>query len=242
MFKRYKPTPKMQDQPQSINEAPKRALQVSSDYENEVYLAAVSREKRAWRLSYIALGISACSVLALVIAMPLKTTEPYLLVVDSTTGYAERAVSVDKMQFDDDQAIVEANIFRYVIDRETYDTYDNQERIESTLQLSADTAESSFRDIWSPDNPNHPDEVYGEGVRILVSVKTITIVNVKDRIAQVRLGLVRKQRGLADVESAATATLKYDFDPSENNRVSDVWNNPHGFQVTEYRVSVQNGV
>ena len=211
-----------------------------SPFEEEVYRKAQNMARQGRLMGFGGVAIGAVSVMALLAAMPLKSTEPYVLVVDKTTGQTERAVAVDNMEFDGDEAIIQANLASYVIDRETYDPYDNGSRTDRVLNLSAEQAEDDYRAIWASDNASHPDVIYGENVRIRVAIRSVTILNAREQIAQVEVGFTRKENGSRDVSVFGVATIQYAFDPQSNSRVEDVWQNPLGFQVTSYRMDIKN--
>jgi len=185
------------------------------------------------------MGITAAAVGSVLLLTPLKETKPYVLMVNTETGATQRAVSVDGMQISEEMAVKQANVVRYVIDRETYDTYDNQDRIQRILELSDGRSRDSLRSYWSDpeNNVNHPDKTYGQNVRVLVSVTGIVPVN--DNVFQVFITRTRKERGLPDVENRSTATVGFNFDPTVVQSVEDVWDNPLGFQVTDYRLDLQ---
>ena len=49
-------------------------------------LAQEKSEKRAWKLAWLSVLVTVLSWLALVLLLPLKQTQPYLIRVDSATG------------------------------------------------------------------------------------------------------------------------------------------------------------
>jgi len=71
------------------------------------------------------------------------------------------ALRVDASTVTANQAVIEAEIFRYVTDREVYNQLDNDVRINSVLQRSDGRAEASVRAQWNSANAQYPPTVYG---------------------------------------------------------------------------------
>ncbi len=60
------------------------------------------------------------------------------------------------------QAIIEAEVFRYVTDREVYNQHDNDLRIRSVLRRSDGAAESGLRQLWNSANADYPPQFMGQ--------------------------------------------------------------------------------
>ena len=212
---------------------------IQSRFEEEVYRGARDTARNGYRVGLIGGAVGLFSILGWMTVLPLKTVEPYVFVVDKTTGETERVVAVDGMSLTDEQAIIQANLWSYVIDRETYDNYDNQERVERVLRMSDENALRDFRRIWAEENPQHPDEIYGANVRLRVVVRSVTVIDQRNNLAQVEVDFTRLQNGQPDRKATGVATIKYIYQPSINTSIQDVWNNPLGFQVVEYRMDTK---
>ena len=212
-----------------------------SHYAEEIYLNARSRATWATVVAGVSLMIALAAVLAIVFMMPLKRTTPYLFMVNEETGATQRLVEVQPMDISEQTAVVQANVVRYVIDRETYDTYDNDVRVRNVLRLSEGEAAQTLRTNWADpaNNANHPDKVYGETVRIKTSVTGVTMLS--DDLAQVFMTRARVQKGQPTIESRGIATVGFLFDPSSVKSVEQIWENPLGFRVINYRLDGQAG-
>jgi type IV secretion system protein VirB8 len=209
-------------------------------YADEVFLSARKRANRAHLVSLFCLAIAGLSMIGWIMVLPLKQTKPYVIFTNSETGATQRMVDVEAMNLTEEEAVVQANVVRYVLDRETYDAYDNSERIRNVLKLSDGQASTDLKDIWSrpDDNPNHPDVQYGKAVRVHVEITGVTLLD--NNIAQVFVNRTRKQRNVLDVTSRSLITLQFKFEPSAIRKVEDVWDNPLGFKVTDYRIDLQS--
>ena len=75
----------------------------------------------AWIVAAVAAVIAIVEGLALIVLMPLKTTVPYTLMVDRTTGFVQALKPLDPAQITPDRALVQSMLVQYVIAREGFD-------------------------------------------------------------------------------------------------------------------------
>lgn len=66
--------------------------------------------RRAWTVAWIAVALAFLLGLALVVLMPLRTTEVFTVLVDKTTGQAERIVQVQPTGIQDEEAIKQLSL------------------------------------------------------------------------------------------------------------------------------------
>ena len=112
------------------------------------------------------------------------------------------------------QAIIEAEVFRYVADREVYNQLDNDLRIRSVLRRSDGAAESGLRQIWNSANENYPPTVYGPNARLDVEILSINRIGTNRATVRLRKRLTSingTQTGLF------TATLLFEFRPGTSS-------------------------
>ena len=86
--------------------------------------------KRAWAVAIFAATVAAAQALALVYLLPLKTVEPYTLLVDRQTGNVETLAPLDAQVIAPDSALTRSFLVQYVIAREsfTFDTVQDDYR------------------------------------------------------------------------------------------------------------------
>lgn len=211
-----------------------------TEYEQEIFLTARRRAALAWLVAILALFVSLASVVAVALLVPLKTTEPYIITVNEETGLTQRLFAVEASALTDEEAIIKANIFRYVIDRETYDRFDNADRIRSVMMRSEGSARETLDAYWNDpgENPQHPDNVYGAGVRVLAKITDISYTP-GNPTALVFLTRERVQRNQPTIKDRSIATVAFVFKPEDIRTAEDAWNNPLGFHVTGYRLDRQ---
>ena len=86
-------------------------------------------------------GSPLLSLLAVVLMLPLKSFEPYVVTVDQTTGYIEVKSGLTRpANLTEQQAVTQANVVRYIRNREGYDPYAIEENFGIAALLSTGDA------------------------------------------------------------------------------------------------------
>ena len=206
-------------------------------FEDEVFFS-LRRQRNIF--GWMALGglvIAAASVATLMTVFPLKEIRPYVVMVHEMTGESQLVVQVRAANLTEEDAVREAELVRYVTDRETYDIADNAERIPLVLARSTGQAAESLRRLWNSSNEAYPPDTYGRDVLITVTITSISILN--ESTAQVRLAKRREEPGTPSIVRDFVATVGFEFNPGVERRLEAVWQNPLGFEVTSYRVDAE---
>ncbi|UWQ77403.1 virB8 family protein [Leisingera sp. M658] len=202
--------------------------------EEELIYGARRREQLWQKLAFggMAFGVIGCLSAAAVAILDVDPA-PVVVPYDPETGMALPNASVGAVQVTQNQAIIEAQVYRYVTQRETYNQLDNDLRVRRILESSSGAADASMRQLWNSANESFPPEVYGPSARLDVEIQSITRIG--ENRAQVRF---RKRLTSPQGVQAGlfTATLLFDFRPEERRSIDHVWTNPFGFTVTEYAV------
>ena len=128
--------------------------QTAEAFENEVFFSLRRQRNMGWVVGAIGMGVALASVVTLALTLPLKEIQPYVVMVDRATGESEQVVSVRPTSLADQRAVLEAELVRYVTNRETYDPNDNQQRIPLVDAMSQEQAQSSLRAIWNSGSAN----------------------------------------------------------------------------------------
>jgi type IV secretion system protein VirB8 len=206
-------------------------------FEDEVFFGLQRRTALFGWMAGLSLAVALCAVGAMVVMLPLKEIRPYVVMVDRQTGESELVVSTRPADLDETDAVRQAELVRYVTERETYDTADNRERIPAVLATSEGQAATSLRALWTREADQYPPAIYGEDSLIKVKVRSIAILN--DATAQVRFTRQLEQPGLQPVVRAFVATVGFAFRPRVERTLEAVWQNPLGFTVTSYRIDAE---
>ncbi len=191
----------------------------------------------AWIVASCAIVMAALLAIVLIAMLPLRRTEVFTVLVDSTTGAAERIYEVEPTGIADQEAVKEALLVSYVTDRESYFRAGIQERLESVHRRSSDGARSSLQELWSKGSRDYPPTTYGPNAEIDVSVKSITFL--QPTVAQIRFVKTLKRPNQEAVTQPFVATASFKFDPQRERSLERVWENPLGFIVSAYRVDAE---
>ena len=196
-------------------------------------IARRNRNSRAlaWIVATIMSLVAVGSLATLALLVPLKTYEPYMVVVDKTTGFVEVKRPMAEGPLSQDEAVTTFNVVRYVKARETYDPKALKDNFDLAQLLAAKDAARDLTEIYSPANPQNPVKIFGMNTEVAVSIKSVTFPN--NRTALVRFSTDEKAPTSATTRSwVALVRFRYTSAPMRNEYRFD---NPLGFQVLEYR-------
>ncbi|SFD14611.1 virB8 family protein [Tropicimonas isoalkanivorans] len=209
--------------------------EVIETIEEELIFGAMRREKQ-WKLATLFAGLVAMGslVAAAIVVLSYTPPPPVLIPYNPETGMAMPNATVRSISLAEREAVIEAAVYRYVIDRESYNQIDNDLRIRRALSQSSGRARTSLSAAWDSGNASYPPARYGDRAEIQVNVLSISHIT-NDR-AQIRL-----QKRLVSPdglrEGDFTIVLAYDFDPATQKSLEAVWQNPFGFTVTDYNIT-----
>ncbi|MDO5757207.1 MAG: type IV secretion system protein [Rhodobacterales bacterium] len=206
-------------------------------FENEVFFSLRRQRNWGWAVGGLGMGIGLAAVVALLLTIPLKEVRPYVIMVDRATGESEQIVSVRPTTLADQQAVLEAELVRYVTNRETYDPNDNPQRIPLVDGMSQEQAQASLRAIWNSGSREYPPAIYGRDTLITTRVRSVSILD--EDTAQVRFVRTLEKPGINPVSRDFVAVVGYAFNPRTERTLDQVWRNPLGFTVTSYRIDAE---
>lgn len=191
---------------------------------------------------YVALSMMFVAVLesiALIVLMPLKTVQPYVIQVEKSSGYTQvaRPLATEALA---DEALSRFFVNRYVLARETYDWHEVQTDFDVVREMSSADVFSAYKGLmYSKDGPLNR---FGENLRAVATVSGISFLN--DHTAQVRLTIEVKNNAGEVANGYGVrnwiATVSFDY---PNGHMSDDQRliNPLDFRVTAYRLDPEVG-
>jgi len=185
----------------------------------------------AWIVSSVSATVAVLSLLTLVLILPLKQFEPYVVEVDKTTGYLEIARALKPGDLSQSEAVTAANLVRYIRARETYDVREIKQNYDLAQLYSTAAASKDLTWLYTPSNPQSLDKIYGRDVSISVKVKSVSLLN--RNTASVRFSTTTRRDNTSTTDNwVAVVKFRYTSTPMKNEWRFD---NPLGFQVTDYR-------
>jgi type IV secretion system protein VirB8 len=188
--------------------------------------------RTAWRVAFAALAVAVLLALALIILMPLKTVEPYTLLVDRQTGFVQALKPLDPEQISGDRALTQSFLVQYVIARESFDIDSIQQDYRKVALWSAERARSEYISGIQVSNPASPLASLPRSSLIETRVKSVSPVGTN--VAMVRFETRRRDAGgQIGPASAWVAMIRYRY-AGEPMRIEDRFINPLGFEVLRY--------
>lgn len=192
-----------------------------------------SSRRLAWIACAVLAAIAVTQALAIMLMMPLKTVEPYTLLVDRTTGYAQLLKGMDRQALTPDQALTQSLLAQYVIAREGFDITSVQFDYRKVGLWSAETARSDYQAMMPASNPASPFQRYPRTTIVTTRIKSISPLSANT--AQVRFETERKDQGqVAGPRQAWVSIVRFRFVDAPM-AMEDRLINPLGFQVLRYR-------
>ena len=208
-------------------------MKAGDTWDREIFANMQQSRNRAWLLSFVCMGVAILSLLTLVLILPLKTFEPYVVTVDRNTGYLEVTKGLAQGNLTQDEAITDANLVKYVASRESYNPAILRENYDFVSLLSAGKALTEFRALWDGKNPNNPSIVYGRQISIDIKIQSVSFIG--DNTASIRfLREIHENNQIKTSSWNAVIEFQYSQKPL---KMADRFSNPLGFQVLSYRIN-----
>ncbi|MCF6319174.1 MAG: threonine synthase [Proteobacteria bacterium] len=199
----------------------------------ETVANAIQSKNRAWIIAFCSMGLALLSLATLILILPLKTFEPYVVTVDQSTGYVEVIKGLQAGDLSEDQAITQSNLVRYVSAREQYNPAVLEKNYDFVSLMSGGKAAKEFQQLWAGSNPDNPSIKLGRGAYIDIKIKSVSFLN--DKTASVRFLREHRENDRVRI-SHWNAIIEFQYS-QKPMRMSDRFSNPLGFQVISYRVN-----
>jgi type IV secretion system protein VirB8 len=201
---------------------------------NRDRLDSIARSQRlAWWIAAAAATIALLEAIALMLLTPLKTVEPYTLLVDRTTGHVQALKPLEADKVAPDSALTQSLLVQYVIARESFDIDTLNANYNKVALWSAERARSDYLSWIQVSNPQSPLILYPRSSVVETRVKSVSPLG--RNVALVRFDTVRQdEAGQIHPARSWVAVIRYRFS-GEPMKVEDRYVNPLGFQVVRYR-------
>ena len=174
---------------------------------------------------------------ALILLMPLKRVEPFVIRVDNTNGIVD-VVPVYAGKAELTETVTRYLLTHYVTVCERFNFSTAESDYEECGAFHAAQRNQAWWATWNPNNPASPLNLYKDGSSVRAQVKSVSFFKrasgVTD-LAQVRYLKAKRTSGGTDEQVTNwIATIQYAYaDPSTDPRVRR-WN-PLGFKVIEFK-------
>jgi type IV secretion system protein VirB8 len=178
-----------------------------------------------------ALATAAC----LILLMPLKRVDPFVVRVDNTTGVVD-VVPVYTGEGRVEQSVTRYFLAHYISICERFNFTTAESDYEECGAFHAAQRNQAWYALWNPNNPGSPLNVHKDGSTVRVQVEAVSFfqrASGMTDLAQVRYLKAERAGGGADERiSHWIATIQYAYTPPSRDPRVRRWN-PLGFKVVE---------
>jgi type IV secretion system protein VirB8 len=191
----------------------------------------------AWMVASAGWLAALASAAALMLLMPLKRVEPFVLRVDNSTGLVD-VVPVYAGHADMPEAVTRYFLDHYVTVCERFNFATAESDYEECGAYHTAARNQAWYTMWTKTNPASPLNLYKDGSTVRAQVSSISFFergNGVSDLAQARYTKAKRPAG--GTEEQVThwiATVQYTYgEPSKDPKVRR-WN-PLGFKVVEFK-------
>jgi type IV secretion system protein VirB8 len=193
--------------------------------------------RNAWRVAFAAVVVSTAALLALVLLMPLKHVEPFVIRVDNSTGIVD-VVPVYAGNSSMPEAVTRYFLDHYVTVCERFNFSTAESDYEECSAFHGTARNQAWYAAWDRANPASPLNVHKDGSSIRVQVSSVSFFkrgNGLEDLAQVRYVKGQRASGTAEEHlSHWITTVQYTYAEPSKLATLRRWN-PLGFKVLEFR-------
>ncbi|HMS44230.1 MAG TPA: type IV secretion system protein [Alphaproteobacteria bacterium] len=220
----------------------KHYLEESRRIDQDRLMMLEKSKKTAWIIAGCSFAIASLSVLSVLALTPLKTVEPYLVRVDSSTGYVDTITNLSgDASYTQDEALMRHFLKRYVTAREGYTDELAENNFNLVSLYSVPEEQNRFANWYYTSNPQSPQNIY-RGQFVDIRIRSISFIATDgDRIvAQIRFDKVILDRQLTS-SSPWVSNITFYYDTAAFLQDKYRLDNPLGFQVLNYSISRELG-
>jgi type IV secretion system protein VirB8 len=215
--------------------APEGYFREAAAWDADRTCAARRSARIAWRVAGAGWACALAGSVALVLLVPLKRVEPFVVRVDNTTGVVD-VVPVYNGTASADQAVTRYFLVHYIGVCERFNFSTAESDYEECGAFHGAQRNQAWYALWNPNNPGSPLNQHKDGSTVRVQVESVSFFErgsgVTD-LAQVRYLKAERQGAGADERITHwIATIQYAYGaPSKDPKVRR-WN-PLGFKIIE---------
>ena len=218
-----------------IDSTSKDYYEASKSWETEIITHLRSSRRIAWIAACVGCLMGLAGLGTALALTPLKEVVPYVIRVDNNTGVTDIVTALDETTMTYDEALDKHWLSEYTKAREEYSEATINSNYDKVAAMSAIEIGQTYYAAIRPENPASPLNTIKTGI---VDLKIRNISFIDDGVAQVRYERIEKM----NASKKATywiATITYQYLNVRTNE-TDRLVNPLGFQITDYRIDIEN--
>ena len=191
--------------------------------------------RNAWRVAAAGWICAVASSVALLMLMPLKRVDPFVVRVDNSTGIVD-VVPVYAGQAGVEQAVTRYFLTHYITVCQRFNFASAESDYEECGAFHSAQRNQAWYALWNPSNPASPLNLHKDGSTVRVQVESVSFFKRSSGVtdlAQVRfVKAERPGNGAQERFTHWIATIQYTYTaPSKDPKVRR-WN-PLGFRILE---------
>ncbi|MFE8104420.1 type IV secretion system protein [Brenneria goodwinii] len=212
-------------------------IDASRSFESVILGKDVREKKVAWLMAAVGFVLAAMAIAAIIILLPLKTTEIELWSVDKQTGRYDYMTRIKERDISTEASLAHALAAIYVKRREGYNYFSLQRDYDDVQLFNSDGVNKDYLDGFNGDQA--PDVVFNKA-EYVVAIDIISNVHAP-ATAPDHLATLRIKRTIRRVADNSVKTdvwnirLTYRYLPRKQLTDSQREVNPLGFIVTSYQ-------
>lgn len=193
--------------------------------------------RAAWWVAAAGWVCAVASALALVMLVPLKSVEPFLVRVDNTTGVVD-VVPVYAGRAAPEEAVTRYFLTHYLTVCERFNFATAESDYEECGAFHSSQRNQAWYAQWASTNPASPLNVHKDGSTVRVQVSSVSFFSRASGLsdlAQVRyLKAARQGAGSEESLTHWVATIQYAYAAPAKDPRTRRWN-PLGFKIVDFR-------
>jgi type IV secretion system protein VirB8 len=207
----------------------------AASWDRDRIAEAHRRARVAWRVAGAGWLCAVTVSASLLIMMPLKRVEPFVVRVDRSTGIVD-VVPVYVGTASADQAITRYFLTHYITICERFNLATAESDYEECGAFHSARRNETWSALWNRSNPSSPLNIHKDGTTVRAQVESVSFFQRGNGIADLaQVRYVKAERQGADGTERFThwiATLQYAFAPPSKEPRVRRWN-PLGFKVVD---------
>jgi type IV secretion system protein VirB8 len=193
--------------------------------------------RAAWGVAAAGWICAVASAVSLVVLMPLKRVEPFVVRVDNSTGIVD-VVPVYAGRAAPEEAVTRYFLTHYLTVCERFNFATAESDYEECGAFHSAQRNQAWYAMWSATNPASPLNVHKDGSSVRVQVNSVsffTRASGLSDLAQVRyLKATRQPGGSEEKFTHWVATIQYAYADPPRDPKTRRWN-PLGFRIVDFR-------
>jgi type IV secretion system protein VirB8 len=212
-----------------------RYLQEAVSWDIDRAMQTRRSERTAWWVAAAGWLCAMAGAVSLVLLVPLKGVEPFVIRVDNSTGIVD-VVPVYAGRAPMDQAVTRYFLTHYILICERFNIVTAESDYEECGAFHTAQRNQAWYALWNTNNPRSPLNLHKDGSSVRIEVESVSFfkrASGVEELAQFRyLKAEHPSGGAAEHVTHWIATIQYAYSSPSKEPKTRRWN-PLGFKIVE---------